>query len=118
MVRPYHDVKKHWPLDIFWKRKQKAIQEIEQRTGHHGPHHESTPPESLRLIEQMDHILKLLEKKERARKHMFAKVLLGWLVAYSLVSGEVPWFVVKAWHSINHAAAAVGASPPPTPSPP
>lgn len=95
MVKDFHRVRKGWPFDIFWGRKQNAIRELE----------ESLPaePSDRRdindpfVLTQMDRVLTAFERSEKARRFLFVKLLLAWLIAYGLTVGEVPWFLSQAW---------------------
>lgn len=62
--------------------------------------HEPSPvagAESERLASQMERVLNAMRARDRTRRWMFVKFLLAWLVAYSLVTGELPWFIVRIW---------------------
>ncbi len=54
-------------------------------------------PEGERVVGYVERVLDAIRKKDRARRWLFVKFILAWLVAYSLVTGELPWFIVKIW---------------------
>ncbi len=102
MVREFHNVRKHWPFDLFWKRKKRDILDLEQTAG--SPEGGSEPfQEGEYILHHVERVLGALEKRNRARRWLFVKLVLAWLVAYSLTLGEVPWFLVKIWEMVNSA---------------
>ncbi|HJN23429.1 MAG TPA: hypothetical protein QF509_05930 [Rhodospirillales bacterium] len=66
MKEGYQHIKKHWLVDILWKRKQQAIKELEK--GSSSP--ESAPlaeSESDHIVHHVERVLEALEKRDRAR---------------------------------------------------
>jgi len=95
MIKDFQRVRKGWPIDIFWGRKQNAIREIETaQPGEPGDRREIDDPVLLARVHQ---VLAAFDKSEKARRFLFVKLLLAWLIAYGLTVGEVPWFLLEAW---------------------
>ena len=74
------------------------------------PHTEPAPsekdystdiPEAEHVVGYVERVLDAIRKKDRARRWLFVKFIVAWLVAYSLVTGEIPWFIVKTWNWAN-----------------
>ncbi len=74
------------------------------------PHTEPAPsekdfstdiPEGERVVGYVVRVLDAISKKDRARRWLFVKFILAWLVAYSLVTGKLPWFIVNIWNWAN-----------------
>ncbi len=74
MREEFHHIKKHWLVDIFWKRKQQAIKELKKG---------SSPPESApsaesesdHAIHHVERVLEALEKRGKARRWLFIKFI-------------------------------------------
>ena len=55
-------------------------------------------PEGERVTGYVERVLDAMRQRDRTRRWLFVKFILAWLVAYSLVTGELPWFMVKFWN--------------------
>ena len=95
MVKDFERVRKGWPFDIFWRRKLEAIRELKD-----GDPSEPPPRRHMDDALVLVHVQRLIagfEKSEKARRYLFVKLVLAWLIAYGLTMGEVPWFLSQAW---------------------
>ncbi|MBF0248095.1 MAG: hypothetical protein HQL36_08495 [Alphaproteobacteria bacterium] len=133
MTGNYHPdrVKKRW-FDPFWSRKARAIEALETNQHHqhfekyrraHAHHKDITESEEL-IVAHVERVLIALDHQHSTYRWMFVKFVLAWLVAITLVTGEVPWFLSKAWDMSQDLASVLSppkittAAPLETPTPP
>ena len=57
--------------------------------------------EGERVVGYVERVLDAVKQRDRARRWLFVKFIVAWLVAYGLVTGEFPWFIVKIWNWVN-----------------
>lgn len=105
MVKEHYSVRKRWPFDIFWKNKQKAIQELKHPEQGFAP--QGMDGERQLIIDHMERMLATLERRDRVRRFLFVKLVLAWVVAYCLTFGKIPWFLEKAYALIIGIVSAV-----------
>ncbi len=89
MIRDTFRVKKRL-LDPFWKRKQQAVREYRKSPLSH-------EEENTAILNHIERVLWALERHDRSRRNVFLKILLAWVVVYSLTTGQMPWIITELW---------------------
>ncbi len=88
-------------LDPFRAQKEQAIREFEVKKQATEP--KSHEEESTAILVQVERVLLALERHDQNRRGLFLKLVLAWVVAYSLTLGETPWVFAAFWRGVTAA---------------
>ncbi|GAB6051304.1 hypothetical protein JCM17960_01240 [Magnetospira thiophila] len=58
--------------------------------------------ESTHILNQVERVMRALERHDSRRRKVFLKMIAAWVVAYALTIGEVPWFLREGWTMASH----------------
>ncbi len=85
-------------IDPFQDQKKRAINALE--ASQKGAPPRTHEEESAAILNHVERVLMALEHHDQSRHNLFLKLVIAWVVAYSLTVGETPWVVKALWRGV------------------